>query len=43
MKHTELHFMIENYMLFASVGLLVAVNLILTIHTIWKIWKGDKK
>ena len=43
MTHTELHFMIENYVLFISVGLLIVIVLILAVFALLEKWRGEKK
>lgn len=43
MTHTELHFMIENYFLLFSVGLLIVVVLVLAVLALLEKWRGEKK
>lgn len=43
MTHTELHFMIENYVLFVSVGILIVIGLILAVFALLEKWRGEKK
>lgn len=43
MTHTELHFMIQNYVLFFSVGLLAVIVLILAVLALLERWRGEKK
>ena len=42
MTHTELHFMIENYVLFFSVGLLALIVLLLAVLALLEKWRGKK-
>lgn len=43
MSHTELHFMIENYVLFVSLGLLAVTALFLLLLALLEKWRGEKK
>jgi len=43
MTHTELHFMIENYVMFVSIGVLAVTVLILAVFALLEKWRGEKK
>ena len=43
MSHTELYFMIQNYVLFFMVGLLAVKYLMIAVIMIIAKWRGNKK
>lgn len=43
MTHTELYFMVQNYALFVTVGLLIVTVLIHAVFALLEKWRGEKK